>query len=101
MRFILNVAVLELEPSRRIFASKHISLDEDYFPVHFPGLLGSSWCAAGGNDRLRQPARGPLTGIDHSLWRVFLQIRHDNFRNSVLQTSDMLIQSSSLAIEVS
>jgi len=38
MRFLFVDEILEMEPGRRIRASKFISPDEDYFHDHFPGF---------------------------------------------------------------
>lgn len=91
MRFILVDKILELEPLKRIVATKYVSGDEDYFPDHFPGypvvpgvLLVEMIAQATG--------KCLLAGIDKSLWPVFLQIRQANFRRSVLPSADLRIE---------
>jgi 3-hydroxyacyl-[acyl-carrier-protein] dehydratase len=91
MRFILVDEILELEPLKRIVATKRVSGNEDYFPDHFPGypvvpgvLLVEMIAQAAG--------KCLLAGIDKSLWPVFLQIRQANFRRSVLPDSSLVIE---------
>ena len=91
MRFILVDRILELEPSKRILASKHIAPDEDYFRDHFPGypvvpgvLLVEMIAQAVG--------KCVLANLDKSLWPVFLQIRQANFRKVVPPDSRLLIE---------
>jgi 3-hydroxyacyl-[acyl-carrier-protein] dehydratase len=91
MRFILTDEIIELEPLRRIVATKHVRHDEDYFIDHFPGypvvpgvLLVEMIAQAAG--------RCLIAGIDSSLWPIFLQIRQANFRKSVLPDSRLRIE---------
>ncbi len=91
MRFILTDQILELEPLKRIVASKHVSPDEDYFLDHFPGypvvpgvLLVEMIAQAAG--------RCLIAGIDKSLWPIFLQIRQANFRKSVFPGASLKIE---------
>jgi len=91
MRFILTDEIIELEPLRRIVATKHVRHDEDYFIDHFPGhpvvpgvLLVEMIAQAAG--------RCLIAGIDSSRWPIFLQIRQANFRKSVLPDSHLRIE---------
>ncbi|MCI0423983.1 MAG: beta-hydroxyacyl-ACP dehydratase [Acidobacteria bacterium] len=91
MRFILVDDILELDPAKRIVATKFVSSDEDYFPDHFPGypvvpgvLLVEMVAQAA--------ARCLLAGIDQTLWPVFLQIRNANFRKAVRPESHLVIE---------
>jgi len=91
MRFILVDEIRELEPLKRIVATKKVSSCEDYFPDHFPGypvvpgvLLVEMIAQAAG--------KCLMAGIDRSLWPVFLQIRQANFRRSVLPESSLVIE---------
>jgi len=91
MRFLLVDRILELEPSKRILATKHVSPDEEYFQDHFPGypivpgvLLVEMIAQAVG--------KCVIAGLDESLWPVFLQIRQANFRKMVPPDSSLLIE---------
>jgi 3-hydroxyacyl-[acyl-carrier-protein] dehydratase len=91
MRFVLVDAIREMEPLKRIVATKMVSATEDYFPDHFPGypvvpgvLLVEMIAQAAG--------KCLMAGIDKSLWPVFLQIRQANFRRSVRPESLLVIE---------
>ena len=90
MRFTLLDKILELEPAKRLLASRYVSPEDDYFLDHFPGnpivpgvLLVEMIAQAAGTC--------VLAGLDRSLWPIFLQIRQANFRKSVLPGSSLLI----------
>jgi 3-hydroxyacyl-[acyl-carrier-protein] dehydratase len=90
MRFTLLDKILELEPAKRLLASRYVSPDDDYFRDHFPGnpivpgvLLVEMIAQAAGTC--------VLAGLDNSLWPIFLQIRQANFRKSVLPGASLLI----------
>ncbi|HVN81940.1 MAG TPA: 3-hydroxyacyl-ACP dehydratase FabZ family protein [Terriglobia bacterium] len=90
MRFTLLDKILELEPAKRLLASRYVSPDDDYFRDHFPGypivpgvLLVEMIAQAVGTC--------VKAGLDKSLWPIFLQIRQANFRKSVLPGASLLI----------
>ncbi|MEW5977966.1 MAG: 3-hydroxyacyl-ACP dehydratase FabZ family protein [Acidobacteriota bacterium] len=91
MRFILVDEIIELEPMKRILASKFVSGEEEYFVDHFPGypvvpgvLLVEMIAQAAG--------RCLIAGIRPSLWPVFLQIRNAAFRKTVHPESLLMIE---------
>lgn len=91
MRFLLVDRILELEPLKRIVTAKEISLDEDYFPDHFPGypvvpgVLQVEMMAQSAGKCL-------MAGIDATLWPVLLQVRQANFRKSVFPGASLRIE---------
>lgn len=70
-----------------------MAADEDYFADHFPGypvvpgvLLVEMIAQTAG--------KCLMAGLDPFLWPVLLQIRHANFRKSVVPESQLLIEAS-------
>lgn len=91
MRFLLVDRILELEPLKRIVASKEIGPDEDYFPDHFPGfpvvpgVLQVEMMAQSAGKCL-------MAGIEPSQWPVLLQVRQANFRKIVKPGASLRIE---------
>jgi 3-hydroxyacyl-[acyl-carrier-protein] dehydratase len=91
MRFLLVDRILELEPLKRIVATKYVRPDEDYFPDHFPGypvmpgvLQIESMAQAAG--------KCLMAGIESSRWPVLIQVKQANFRKQVLPDSTLRIE---------
>jgi 3-hydroxyacyl-[acyl-carrier-protein] dehydratase len=91
MGFRLVDRIIELEPLKRIVASKEVRPDEDYFPDHFPGyplmpgvLQVESMAQAAG--------KCLMAAIDVSQWPVLIQVRQANFRKPVAPGSSLRIE---------
>ncbi len=91
MRFILIDRVLELEPGRRIVATRHVDPSDDYFPDHFPGspiVPGVLLVEMVG----QAAALCVVAGGTDDRWPVLLQIRQATFRKAAGPGADLRIE---------
>ncbi len=89
--------VLELEPGRRVVALKNVTINEQYFQGHFPGmpvmpgvLILEAMAQAGGI--LVLPEDGSAAGKNFYL----VSIRHAKFRRTVVPGDQLTVQLSLL-----
>ena len=117
--FLLVDAVLELEPRKRIVAVKNVSINEPFFPGHFPGqpvmpgvLIVEAIAQAGGVLLLREVAdRGTklvfFAGIEEARFRrpvlpgdqLRLEVEVVYWRNTVCKMRGKALVGEQLAAE--